>query len=265
MTDRVRLDVRDGVAQVTLARPDKLNAIDFAMLDALSRLPSDIAGDKEIRAVVLRGDGDAFCTGLDFASVGKEPRRAVTGLAKLPIQTTNLFQKACWAWRELPVPVLAVLHGHCYGGGLQLALAADFRVATPDCQMSIMEGKFGLIPDMTGSVTLRELIPMDLAKYLTMTAEVFDGSRALEYGLVTDIADDPFAAAETMVAKLVDRSPDSLAATKKLFHETWTASPRSAFWTETVLQARLVTGKNHKIARTGGGRSGLSWVPRSLG
>ncbi|MFE1592936.1 crotonase/enoyl-CoA hydratase family protein [Nocardia sp. NPDC058705] len=264
MPDRVHLEIRDGVAYATLSRPDKRNALDFAMLDALAEVPGRIAGDRSVRAVILRGEGTAFCAGLDFASTGKDPRRMVTGFAKLPVQTTNLFQKACWAWRELPVPVLAVLHGHCYGGGMQLALAADFRFTTPDCQLSIMETKFGLIPDMTGSVTLRELIPMDLAKYLTMTAEVFDGVEAKEYGLVSVVADDPLAAAEELVAKLVRRSPDALAATKKLFQDTWTESPRSAFWTESVLQARLVTGKNHKIARKTGERE-PDWAPRSLG
>jgi enoyl-CoA hydratase/carnithine racemase len=146
--------------------------------------------------------------------------------------------------------VIAVLQGHCFGGGMQLALAADFRFATPDCELSIMEGKWGLIPDMTGSVTLRELVPMDVAKRLTMTAEVFDGRQALEYGLVTGVSDDPLKAAEALVGQLVTRSPDAIALTKRLLHGTWNRSPRWAFWTETVLQARLMRGANHHIART---------------
>ncbi|MFC6013132.1 crotonase/enoyl-CoA hydratase family protein [Nocardia lasii] len=260
MSDRIELDIREGVAYATLSRPEKLNALDFPLLDALAQVPARIAADRSVRAVILRGAGEAFCSGLDFASTGKDTRRLVTGFAKLPVQTTNLFQKACWAWRELPVPVL--LHGHCYGGGMQLALAADFRFTTPDCRLSIMEAKWGLIPDMTGSVTLRELIPMDLAKYLTMTAEVFDGTQAKEYGLVTGVSDDPLATAEALVDKLRHRSPDAIAATKKLFHDTWTESPRSAFWTESVLQARLITGKNHRIARKA--EENPDWSPRAL-
>jgi enoyl-CoA hydratase/carnithine racemase len=145
--------------------------------------------------------------------------------------------------------VIAVLHGYCYGGGLQLALAADFRIATPDCELSIMEGKWGLIPDMTGSVTLRELLPMDVLKRLTMTAETFSGERAQELGLVTEVSAEPMKAADALAAELLTRSPDALAATKRLLHRTWTRSPRRAFWTETVLQARLLNGANHKILR----------------
>jgi enoyl-CoA hydratase/carnithine racemase len=133
---------------------------------------------------------------------------------------------------------------------MQLALAADFRFATPDCELSIMEGKWGLIPDMTGSVTLRELVPMDVAKRLTMTAEVFDGRRALDYGLVTGIADEPLKEAEALVDQLLTRSPDAIALTKRLFHRTWTQRSARAFWTETALQFRLLRSANHRIART---------------
>jgi enoyl-CoA hydratase/carnithine racemase len=249
MSHRVLLDVRDQVAYVTLNRADKYNGLDLSMLRALVEVGNRVAADREVRAVILAGDGPAFCAGLDFASVGKDPRAFALAGLKLPGRL-NLFQRACWVWRELPVPVVAVLHGHCFGGGLQLALAADFRFATPDCEFSIMEGKWGLIPDMTGSVTLRELVPMDVAKRLTMTAEVFDGRQAREYGLVTGVADDPVKEAEALVGQLLARSPDSIALTKQLFHRTWTRRPARAFWTETVLQVRLLRGANHRIART---------------
>ncbi len=203
-----------------------------------------------MRAVILSGAGKAFCAGLDFASVGRSPAAFARAGLKLPGQSTNLFQRACWVWRELPVPVIAVLHGHCFGGGMQLALAADFRFATPDCELSIMEGKWGLIPDMTGSVTLRELVPIDVAKRLTMTAEVFDGTQAAAYGLVTEVADDPMKQAEALAAELLTRSPDALALTKRLLHTTRHRSPGRAFWTETWLQLRLLRGANHKIARS---------------
>lgn len=248
MSDRVLLDVRAGVAYVTLNRAEKYNGLDLPMLRGLVDVAGRIAADREIRAVILAGAGPAFCAGLDFASVGKDPRAFAMAGLKLP-GGLNLFQRACWTWRELPVPVVAVLHGHCFGGGMQLALAADFRFATPDCELSIMEGKWGLIPDMTGSVTLRELVPMDVAKRLTMTAEVFDGRQALGYGLVTAVADEPLKEAEALVDQLLARSPDAIALTKKLFHRTWTRRPARAFWTETVLQARLLRGANHRIAR----------------
>lgn len=255
MSDRVRLDVRDEpggrVAYATLNRADKYNGLDLPMLRALAELPARIAADPAIRAVVLAGDGRAFCAGLDFASVAKAGRvQMARAFLKLPGRRTNLFQQACWAWRQLPVPVVAVLHGHCFGGGLQLALAADFRFTTPDCEFSIMEAKWGLIPDMTGTVTLRELVAMDVAKRLAMTAEVFDGRQALAYGLVTAVADEPRKEAEALIGQLLTRSPDAVALTKRLLHETWTQRPRRAFWTETVLQARLMRSANHRIART---------------
>jgi enoyl-CoA hydratase/carnithine racemase len=250
MNDRVLLQVRDGVARVTLNRGEKYNGLDRAMLQGLVDTAGRIASDRSIRVVIVAGAGDAFCAGLDFASVGKSPTTLIRAGLKLPGQKTNLFQRACWVWRELPVPVIAVLHGHAVGGGLQLALAADFRFATPDCRLSIMEGKWGLIPDMTGSVTLRELVPMDVVKRLTMTAEVFDGRQALEYGIVTGVSDDPGKDAEALAGELMNRSPDALALTKRLLHRTWNQSPRRAFWTETVLQTRLLRGANHGIART---------------
>jgi enoyl-CoA hydratase/carnithine racemase len=267
MTERVLLDVRDGVAYVTLNRAEKYNGLDFPMFRALVDTAKRVAADREIRVVILSGDGNAFCAGLDFAAFGKESALAQTrAFAKLPGQATNLFQQACWAWRELPVPVIAVLHGHCFGGGLQLALAADFRFATPDCELAVLEGRWGLIPDMTGSVTLRELVPMDLAKRLTMTAEIFDGRQALEYGLVTGVSDEPMKDAEQLAGQLIARSPDAVAATKRLFHTTWTRAPRWAFWTESVLQGRLLTGVNHKIARKAGMAKELpKYVTRRLG
>ncbi len=262
---RVRSEVRDGIAYVWLARPAKLNGLDVPMLHALAETPRQLRRDPAVRAVILAGDGDAFCAGLDFGSVGRDPQGFARVAAKLP-GGLNVVQRACWAWRELPVPVIAVLHGHCYGGGLQLALAADFRIATPDCQLSIMEGRWGLIPDMTGSVTLRELVPMDVAKRLAMTAETFTGDRARELGLVTEVSDAPMAAAEALAAQLLTRSPDALAATKTLLHRTWSRAPRWAFWTETVLQARLLRGANHRIARAAGAAGELPrYLRRTLG
>jgi enoyl-CoA hydratase/carnithine racemase len=248
MSERVHVEVRDQIAYVTRARPEKYNGLDMPMMRALAATPKQLKANRDIRAVILSGEGTAFCAGLDFASVGKDQREFTLAGLKVPGQL-NLFQKACWAWRELPVPVIAVLHGYCYGGGMQLALAADFRIATPDCELSIMEGKWGLIPDMTGSVTLRELLPMDVVKRLTMTAETFSGERARELGLVTEVSDEPLKAAEALAAELLTRSPDALAATKTLLHRTWSRAPRWAFWTETVLQARLLNGANHKILR----------------
>jgi enoyl-CoA hydratase/carnithine racemase len=250
MQDRVKLEYRDGVAYVTLNRGDKFNGLDLDMLEALVSTARAIRRERSVRAVILRGDGPAFCAGLDFGSVSKQPLRMFRAFLKYGVKATNLFQEACWCWRELPVPVLVVLHGRCYGGGMQIALAADFRFSTPDCELSILEAKWGLVPDMSGTVTLRELVPMDLAKRLTMTGEMFSGTQAKAWNLVTEVADDPLAAAEALVAQLKTRSPDAVAGTKALFQQTWGASENAALDIESRIQRKLILGKNHKIART---------------
>jgi enoyl-CoA hydratase/carnithine racemase len=166
-----------------------------------------------------------------------------------PWRGTNTFQEACWAWRRLPVPVIAAVHGHCLGGGLQIALAADFRYATPDSTWSVLEGKWGIIPDMTGIRSLAELTSIDTAKRLTMTAEMLSGKQAHDLGLVTALDPDPVAGATAFAHELAGRSPDQLAAAKRLFNGTWTAGPRRTFARERFEQAFLLVGRNTKIAQ----------------
>jgi len=266
MSQRVHTEVRNSIAYVTMTRGAKFNGLDLAMFRALIDAARDVRRDREVRAVILRGEGPAFCAGLDFKSVSKQPSKLLLNLFRWPWQEANLFQRACWEWRNLPVPVIAVLHGQCYGGGVQLALAADFRFATPDCELSIMEAKWGLIPDMTGSVTLRELVGMDVAKRLTMTGELFDGRKAAELGLVTEVSEDPLHEAEMLAKELATKSPDAVAYTKKLFHRTAHLSPRRALRIESRLQLRLLRGVNHKIARTAGmAKQVPQYVRRTLG
>ena len=244
---RVRLEVREGIAWVRLSRPDKLNGLDWDMLRGLVAAARAVRRKPEVRAVILHGEGAAFSSGLDFGSFGKQPLRALRAFLKYG-RSTNLFQEACWCWRKLPLPVIAALHGRCYGGAFQIALAADFRIATPDCECSIMEIKWGLIPDMTGTVTLRELVPIDVAKRLSMSGRPFSGAEARQMNLVTEVAGDPLAAAEAMAAELMTRSPDAVAAAKSLFHQTWFASVRRAFDVESSIQFRLLRGANQRIA-----------------
>lgn len=249
MSDRVSVEIDGPLAHVTMTREDRLNGLDLDMLRALIDAAAQVRADESVRAVVLSGAGRSFSAGLDFASVGQDPRRMMLNFLRPPWRSTNLYQEACWAWRRLPVPVLAVVRGHCFGGALQLALGADFRFATPDAQFSVMEAKWGLVPDMSGTVTLRELLPMDVAKRLAMTAEVFDGTKAHELGLVTGLSDDPHAAAVELAEQLATRSPDAVAAAKRLFQRTWHVAPWQAFWLESCYQLRLLLGANHKIAR----------------
>ncbi len=265
MNDRVRIDVNNGVAEVVMTRTDKLNGLDYEMFVALVDAAKQVRADRSIRVVILRADGRGFCSGLDFKSWGKQRGRMMRSFMKWGVKKTNLYQEAGWCWRRLPVPVIAVIHGVCYGGGLQIALGADMRVAAPDADMSIMEAKWGLIPDMSGSVTLRELLPMDVAMRLTMTGERFDGRRAKELGLVTEVADDPLAVARALATEIAGRSPDAVALTKQLFHRSWLASERRAFRIESALQLKLLLGRNHKEAvRANMEKRDPQFTPRSL-
>lgn len=245
---RVTLEVRDGIAYVTMNRPDKINGLDFAMFDALVATARRIRRDRSIRAVILQGAGRGFCAGLDVGSVMRQRGRMLGSFFKWGVKKTNLYQEACWCWRKLPVPVIAVVHGICYGGGMQIALAADYRIVTPDADCSIMEAKWGLVPDMTGSVTLRELMPIDLAKRLTMTGERFSGEQARAYGLMSEVSETPLQSAEALAQQIASRSPDSVAYAKALFQRSWTRSERMAFRVESALQLRLMLGGNHREA-----------------
>jgi enoyl-CoA hydratase/carnithine racemase len=203
-----------------------------------------------VRAVVLTGAGESFSAGLDFASVMRDPRGIAAAFVPSLLRGTNVFQEAAWVWRRVPVPVIAVVQGHCYGGGVQLALGADFRFSTPDAQWSVMEARWGLIPDMSGIRSLAEVVGMDTAKLLTMTGEPVSGTEAKQLGLVTEVADDPTAAAEELIERLLTRSPDTLAAAKRLFNNTWHASPRRTFARERAEQLALLMNANTRIART---------------
>ncbi|MED5388336.1 MAG: crotonase/enoyl-CoA hydratase family protein [Pseudomonadota bacterium] len=246
--DRVTLEKKNHIAYVTLSRADKYNGLDFAMMEGLIDAAKTVKKDRSLRVVILQGEGKAFCAGLDFGTVMKQPLKLLKGFTKYGIKKTNLFQEVCWCWRELPIPVIAVLHGYCYGGGMQIALAADFRMTTPDCEMSIMEIKWGLIPDMTGTVTLRELVPMDVAKELTMTGRLFKGEEAKALNLVTRVAADPLAEAEQLAESIKARSPDGISAAKSLFQQTWNMPEAQAFDVESKLQFKLLRSKNQRRA-----------------
>ena len=249
MSSPVTCRTSGGVAHVRLTRPDKLNALTLDTLDGLVRTARSLATDRRLRGVVLAGEGESFCAGLDFATVLADPPRVARAFVPRPWRGTNLFQEACWAWRRLPVPVVAAVHGHCYGGGLQIALAADLRMTTADAQWSVLEARWGLIPDMSGVHALKQQVGIDVAKRLTMTGEVVHGSRAVELGLASEVHADPVAAAGAFLERVATRSPDSVAATKRLFERTWTSGPRRTFARERLEQARLLASRNTTIAR----------------
>lgn len=190
--------------------------------------------------MILTGAGDAFCAGLDLRLAVRDPAGIVTRFLPRPWRGTNVFQEACWAWRRMPVPVVAAVHGPCLGAGIQLALGADFRTTTPDATWSVREARWGLVPDMTGIRSLSELVGVDVAKELTFSARTVDGAQALDLGLATLLADDPVTAARELLAPMLEHEPRALARAKGLFTRSWTASARRTFARERRAQLGLL-------------------------
>ncbi|MES2908608.1 MAG: crotonase/enoyl-CoA hydratase family protein [Pseudomonadota bacterium] len=259
----VRVEHKGSWVEVVLARPEKHNAIGIDTLSELIRVGRELRKDRKIRAVILRAEGASFSSGLDIPGFMKKPSKMLSNFWRPLWRNTNNFQEVAWAWRRLPVPVIAVLHGRCYGAGVQIAMGADFRFATPDCEMSIMEAKWGLIPDMSGTVSFREVMPLDVAKRLSMTAETFTAEQGKGWGLVTETHADPLAAAHALVEQIAARSPDSVAATKFLFQRAWPASVNKAFCLERWYQLRLLLGSNQKLAvKAAQTKQPASYLPR---
>lgn len=245
---RILLERRDNIACVTLNRPDKHNGLDEEMLRGLVNTARKIRRDRTIRCVIMQGNGPSFCAGLDFGYVAKHPAMVPRFFAKLPWTKDNMFQRAAHIWRDLPIPVIAAVHGNCFGGGMQLILACDYRIATPTATLSFLEMKWGLIPDMSGMVTLSRLTRVDIAQELTMTGRSFTGAEGAEYGLISRISEEPPTEATALAATICEKSPDAVAATKYLLKKTWKKDTRAALLWERLSQLRLFAGKNQRIA-----------------
>ena len=244
-TARIRIDVRDGIADVRLDRPEKMNALDGAMFRALTEAGQSLAKDRSVRAVVLSGEGRGFCAGLDVSnfaggSAGFDP------FVRDGASPANAVQRSAWVWTELPVPVIAAIHGVCFGGGLQLALATDIRFATPDARLSVMEIKWGLVPDVTLSQTLPRLVRADVAKELTFTGRIVSGAEAAELGLVTHLSDEPLEAALELAREIAGKSPNAVRAAKRLLAAAPELSVAQGLLLEEGLQRGLL-GKPNQV------------------
>ncbi len=244
----VQLERKMGIAYVTLTRPEKYNALNFQMFKELDGVISDLKKDRTIKIVILSGSAGNFSSGLDVKSVLNSPLQAVSLLFKWLPGNANLAQRVSCGWRNLPIPVIAVIEGCCFGGGMQIALGADIRIVSPDAKLSIMEAKWGLVPDMAGFVSLRELVGKDQAMLLTMTAKVLSAEESLEKGLVTEISTTPMARAKALADEISNTSPDANAAIKMSINKSWTASVRRLLSRESISQIRLLMGKNRLIA-----------------
>lgn len=253
MSELVTIDIEAGVADVRLNRADKYNALSPAMFSAIIEAGESLAGDASVRAVVLSGNGRGFCAGLDFGSfqgMGDRSRPGTTESETAALMTRgsdlpeNHAQRPAMVWKRLPVPVIAAIHGVAYGGGLQVALGADIRYAAADAKLSVMEIKWGLIPDMGLSQFLRDLMPMDVVKELTFTGRVLSGDEARSVGLVTRVCADPLAAALETAREIAGKSPDAIRHAKRLYEDSWHADAAIGLGLEARLQGELIGSPN---------------------
>ena len=245
MGDRVTMTVEGGVADVRLARPDKMNALDPAMFDGIVAVLAELEAMPGLRAVVLSGEGRAFCAGLDVASFAG----GLTGaLDARPYGPANIFQHVAVGWRMLPVPVIAAVHGVAFGGGFQIMLGADIRIAAPDTRLSIMEIKWGLVPDMGGIALLRTLVRDDVARELTYSGRQFDAVEGAALGLVTRLAGDPHVEALALAGAIAGRNPDAVRAAKRLFNAAPDQDLAAILRAESAEQAALIGAPNQREA-----------------
>ncbi|WP_223424651.1 crotonase/enoyl-CoA hydratase family protein [Tateyamaria pelophila] len=247
-TARVTVTYENHIAHVRLTRPDKMNAVDQAMIDAVITAGLEVAAS-DARVCVISGEGEGFCAGIDVgglgAMIGKDPVDLLMPRT-LGDGTTNQWQEVAMVWTRVPVPVIAAIHGVCYGAGLQLALGADIRIASPDAKLAVMEMKWGIVPDMGGMVLLPRLVRSDVLRKLTYTATPIPAAQAEAWGLVTELAEDPLAAAMELATTLTTKSPSALRAAKALIAYAETSAHKEVLLEESRVQAELL-GKSDQM------------------
>jgi enoyl-CoA hydratase/carnithine racemase len=257
MEQRITVEISDGVADVRMVRTDKMNALDDAMFEALVSTIDQLKTNKAVRVVVLSGEGRAFCAGLDAGNFGKmasgEGRYSDAGgnksaedaaFASRTHGPANRAQYAVWGWRELPVPVIAAVHGFAFGGGFQLTLGADMRYVAPDAKLSIMEIKWGLVPDMAGTQLARHLVREDIIRELTYTGRIFSGEEAGQFGFATRVVADPRTEALAIAREIAGKNPEAIRAAKRIYNAAVYDDAKSGLMAESVEQIRLIGSKN---------------------
>lgn len=250
MSELVTIDINaSGVADVRLNRADKYNALSPEMFDAITEAGESLMDNKSIRAVVLSGNGRGFCSGLDFSGfrgmAGEADGRPITSRRQSTGKTPgNPAQQPGMVLKYVPIPVIAAIHGVAFGGGFQIAMGADIRIAAPDARLSVMEIKWGLIPDCSITQTLRDLVRLDIAKELTFTGRIIDGLEAAELGVVTQVSETPLETAMEMAETIAGKSPGAIRLGKQLFERTWRGGRDEGLQLEAQLQGRLIGSKN---------------------
>lgn len=245
--DEKRVDTRlddNGVMHVRLNRPDKMNALDPEMFEAIIAAGEALMERKDVRVVVLSGEGRSFCAGLDTASFARTPDPDEPKITTRTHGDSNKYQQVATVWRKLPMPVIAALHGVCFGGGMQIASGADIRVAAPDTRMAIMEMKWGLVPDMGGYQLWRGLVRDDVLRELVYTNREFSGEEALALGLATFVSEDPLAKASEIAATIAQRNPDAVRAAKRLSNRMHDEAGEDLLMAESIEQAGVIRQPN---------------------
>jgi enoyl-CoA hydratase/carnithine racemase len=242
MPDRVSITIENHVADVRLNRADKMNALDRAMFEGIVAAQEKLAGADGLRAVVLSGEGRAFCAGLDLGAMtgGDQAPGAANDLATRTYGNANIFQEVAVGWRKLPVPVIAAVHGVCFGGGLQVASGADIRVVAPDARMSVMEMKWGLVPDMGGFALWRDLVRGDVLRELTYTNREFSGEEAHELGFATHVDAQPLARATAIAAEIALKHPAAVRVAKDIMNRIPDLDADAILMAESVGQDKVI-------------------------
>ncbi len=248
MNELVTISIENHVADVRFNRPDKYNALSMDMIAAMANAVNRLATESAVRAVVVSGAGKGFCAGLDFESFAamqsKEGNKITSLTDRYENRITNIFQHVAYGWKQLPMPVIAAIHGVALGGGCQIALGADIRFCTPDAKFSIMEMKWGLIPDMSASQTIRDLVSIDVAKEMIFTGKMINGEEAARLKLVTRVCEKPHEEAMILAKEIASKNPDAVRAAKKLLNEVWHGDSARGLLLESELEMTLIGTPN---------------------
>ena len=254
MAELVKISIENHVADVRFNRPDKYNALSNDMINAMANAINRLAAEPAVRAVVVSGEGKGFCAGLDFENFAAMQSKEKNDFSKLTDRyenrISNIFQHVAYGWKELPVPVIAAVHGVALGGGCQIALGADIRFCTPDAKFSIMEMKWGIIPDMSASQTIRDLVSIDVAKELIYTGKIISGEEAARLRLVTHVCEKPHEEAMALAREIASKNPDAVRAAKKLLNEVWHGDSGRGLLMESQFESKLIGSPNQVEAVT---------------
>lgn len=258
----LQVSVTNQILMVTLNRPNKKNAMSFLMMRELIAVAHHLKKDKKLRAVIMNGAEQTFCAGIDLSDLN-QPKNQAFALWELIKPVQSMFQRVCLIWRDVPMPVITVLEGHCIGAGLQLALASDIRISHPECQLSIMEAKWGLVPDMGLTQSALGVVRADVLKELAMSARVIDANEAEKLGLVTHVSDTPMQQAQDLADEFATRSPDAVLASKRVINAMNTQSP-IILYQEKLWQIKLMLGRNRKMALKKAKNISTAFMPRQF-